>query len=126
MNSWPAVRLFVMGTGDGHKDAHGRLFHGGYWRDAPQWPLPDTVLTRFYLHGDGSLRTFAASTDSTPTTYLFDPRHPVPTVSASSASSEPAYSSGAFDQRERPFNPDAHTGFLVQSLLIYRYPRARM
>ncbi|MFN8575153.1 MAG: CocE/NonD family hydrolase, partial [Gemmatimonadaceae bacterium] len=27
------VRIFVMGTGDGHRDASGRLFHGGYWRD---------------------------------------------------------------------------------------------
>ena len=112
MNSWPAARLFVMGTGDGDKDAHGRLFHGGYRLDAPQWPLPDTVHTRFYTHGDGSLRTDAASTDSAPATYMFDPRHPVPTVGASSASSEPAYSSGAFDQREQSYNRDAHTGFL--------------
>ena len=37
----PAVRLFVMGTGDGHKDANGRLFHGGYWRESPAWPLPE-------------------------------------------------------------------------------------
>ncbi|HEX2726624.1 MAG TPA: CocE/NonD family hydrolase, partial [Beijerinckiaceae bacterium] len=27
------IRLFIMGTGDGHMDPDGRLFHGGYWRD---------------------------------------------------------------------------------------------
>ncbi|WP_373062742.1 hypothetical protein [Gemmatimonas sp.] len=30
------VRLFVMGTGDGHKGKNGRLMHGGYWRSADQ------------------------------------------------------------------------------------------
>src|ERR1017187_8268274 len=28
----PAVKIFVMGTGDGHKDQAGRMFHGGYWK----------------------------------------------------------------------------------------------
>ena len=27
------VRIFVMGTGDGHRDSEGRMFHGGYWRN---------------------------------------------------------------------------------------------
>ena len=51
------VRVFVMGTGDGHKDADGRLFHGGYWRSATEWPLPGTRFVPYYFHADGSLRT---------------------------------------------------------------------
>ena len=35
----PPVRIFVMGGGDGHKTADGRLFVGGYWRDENEWPL---------------------------------------------------------------------------------------
>ncbi len=33
------VRIFVMGTGDGHKTADGRVHHGGRWRDEQEWPL---------------------------------------------------------------------------------------
>jgi len=29
VETWPPIRLFVMGTGDGHRDEAGRLFHGG-------------------------------------------------------------------------------------------------
>jgi putative CocE/NonD family hydrolase len=90
-----SVRLFVMGTGDGHKDANGRLYHGGYWRDADTWPLPDARATNYYFHADGTLRTSPPASDSPPTTYTFDPRDPVPTIGG-------AYfiSVGAFDQRE--------------------------
>ena len=35
----PPVRIFVMGTGDAHKTAEGRLFVGGDWRDEREWPL---------------------------------------------------------------------------------------
>ncbi len=33
------VRMFVMGSGDGHKTDSGMLYHGGCWRDAPDYPL---------------------------------------------------------------------------------------
>ncbi len=49
------IRLFVMGTGDGHKDADGRLFHGGYWRDETAWPIAGTRMVPYYFHADGSL-----------------------------------------------------------------------
>jgi predicted acyl esterase len=32
------VRIFVMGTGDGHKTQEGQLYHGGFWRDEQEWP----------------------------------------------------------------------------------------
>src|SRR5947209_5529565 len=38
-------------------DLEGHLFHGGYWRDAAQWPLPETRFTPFYLQPGGGLRS---------------------------------------------------------------------
>ncbi len=92
------IRLFVMGTGDGHRDASGRLLHGGYWRQERQWPLPDTRSTRYYFHADGSLSVHAPGKESESTTYTFDPRHPVPTIGGGVS---PRLGDGAFDQRER-------------------------
>ena len=34
------VRIFVMGTGDGHRDSEGRMYHGGYWRSEPPGRYP--------------------------------------------------------------------------------------
>jgi len=93
------VRLFVMGTGDGHKDGEGRMFHGGYWIDADGWPLPGTEFTRYYFHDGGnlSIRPPAAGASATP--YTFDPRDPVPTVGGNVSG---RLKDGAFDQREHP------------------------
>jgi putative CocE/NonD family hydrolase len=74
------VRMFVMGAGDGHKTPDGKLFHGGYWRDAPDYPLPDARPTNYYLHGDGGLSTAQPTGNDSSTTFEFDPRNPVPTV----------------------------------------------
>lgn len=95
----PAVRLFVMGTGDGHKDANGRLFHGGYWRTASSWPLPETTFTKYYFHGGGSLTTTLPAGDA-PTKYIYDPNHPVPTIGGSFSGTVDLSPAGAFDQRE--------------------------
>ena len=43
----PPAQIFVMGTGDGHKDPNGRLYHGGSWRTVASWPLPDTRFTEY-------------------------------------------------------------------------------
>jgi putative CocE/NonD family hydrolase len=94
------VRIFVMGTGDGHKDENGRLVHGGYWREGADWPLPGTEMTRYYFHADGSLRLSPPSGQPTPTTYTFDPRNPVPTIGGSFSSTSPVFEPGAYDQRE--------------------------
>jgi len=111
VGAWAPIRLFVMGTGDGHKDAHGRLVHGGYWRDATAWPLPEARPVRYYLHGDGTLDTAAPAANAPPTTYTYDPHHPVPTLGGSFSS---ALKSGAYDQREREFTSPrggGETGF---------------
>ncbi len=99
------VHLFVMGTGDGHKDADKRLFHGGYWRDASEWPLAGTRMMPYYFHADGSLSTAKPAERSSSTTYTFDPRHPVPTIGGGSSA---RLKDGAYDQREdKRFPPSA-------------------
>ena len=110
---WSPVRIFTMGTGDGnraiigapgsHAEYPGRINHGGYWRGASDWPLPDTSYIPYYLHGDGNLST--ASPDETtlpPSTYTFDPTNPVPTMGGGISAAETIMPAGAFDQRERP------------------------
>jgi putative CocE/NonD family hydrolase len=94
------VRAFVMGTGDGHKDQNGRLFHGGYWKEGADWPLPGTAMTPYYFHADGALTTSRPANDATPTTYTFDPSDPVPTIGGSFSSTSPVFEPGAYDQRE--------------------------
>ena len=68
------VKLFVMGLDQ--------------WREEDDWPLPDTQFRPYYLHsaghantatGDGTLLTEAPA-DEAEDGYLYDPRHPVPTV----------------------------------------------
>jgi putative CocE/NonD family hydrolase len=96
----PVVRVFVMGTGDGHRDANGRLYHGGYWRDGASWPLPEVEPTPFYLHADGSLSPQPAPEASAATTYTYDPDRPVPTIGGSFSG---VLKRGPYDQREREF-----------------------
>jgi putative CocE/NonD family hydrolase len=100
VREWPPIRLFVMGTGDGHKDAKGKLFHGGYWRDANQWPLPDATPVNYYFQADGSLTTIAPAANVQPTVYRYDPQNPVPTIGGAFSG---ALKRGPFDQREREF-----------------------
>lgn len=87
------VRLFVMGTGDGHRTDEGRLFHGGYWRDEAAYPLARAISTTFFLGSDGSLAPSAASASAS-VALTADPAHPVPTIYTRIG--------GAFDQRCRP------------------------
>jgi putative CocE/NonD family hydrolase len=75
----PPVRLFVMGGGSGRKTAAGRLDHGGRWRAAADWPLPETRYVRFYLHQDGSLSERTPDEAGAPRTFTYDPADPVPT-----------------------------------------------
>ena len=95
----PAVKLFVMGTGDGHKDENGRLFHGGYWRSSSTWPLPETTYANYYFHAGGSLST-TPPTSGAPTKYVYDPAHPVPTIGGAFSGTADLSPAGAFDQRE--------------------------
>ncbi len=104
-----AVRLFVMGTGDGRKDANGRLQHGGYWRTSNAWPVTNTRMVPYYFQADGSLRATKPKALHSKTTYTFDPRHPVPTVGGGSSA---RLKDGAYDQREDPRFPPSQAPWL--------------
>jgi putative CocE/NonD family hydrolase len=107
----PSVRLFVMGTGDGHKDQNGRLYHGGYWRTADTWPPPSARSVSFYLHANGTLGGDLPAADDRPSTYTYDPTHPVPTIGGSFSPERGLVGPGGFDQREREFKGDENKGF---------------
>jgi putative CocE/NonD family hydrolase len=105
-----SVHYFLMGGGDGHKDDNGRLYHGGIWQDADRWPPAAARRTDFYIHADGQLTANAPSADeNTPTTYHFDPSHPVPTIGGGVSK---RLKDGAYDQRERPDMPGSRPPFL--------------
>lgn len=97
----PPVRLYVMGGGDAHKTPEGRLFVGGAWRDEQEWPLARTAPTPYYLRADGTLSPDKPA-DSAPTSYAFDPKHPVPTLGGNVSSEGTLMFQGAADQRCRP------------------------
>ena len=100
---WAPVQIFTMGGGDGSLNYDRRLNHGGHWRSEPDWPLPGTTFTPYYLHGDGSLSPEAPTNGRyPPSTYTFDPRDPVPTIGGGISAAEPIMVPGAFDQRGRP------------------------
>jgi hypothetical protein len=96
----PPVRIFVMGAGEPRKTAEGRVFVGGRWRDEQEWPLARTVSTPYYIHAGGVLSPEPPA-DAPPTRYLFDPRHPVPTIGGNVSSEGALMFRGAADQRCR-------------------------
>jgi uncharacterized protein len=95
----PAVRIFVMGGGSGRRTAEGRLEHGGFWRIAAEWPLPQTEWIRMYLQADRSLATEPGSEGASPLALVADPLDPVPTIGGAISSGEPVMRGGAYDQR---------------------------
>jgi len=105
------VRLFVMGTGDGHRDANGRLFHGGHWMSAESWPPPDAQPRSYFLHEDGTLGAEPADSGVRPTTFTYDPSRPVPTIGGSFSSQRGMVAAGGYDQREREFTGNETKGF---------------
>jgi uncharacterized protein len=104
------VRYFLMGTGDGHRDSAGRLYHGGEWRDSEAWPPAAAQAKTFYLHADGSLNVQPpASIEPASTQFQFDPAHPVPTIGGGVSK---RLKDGAYDQRERPDMPGSRPPYL--------------
>src|SRR5215212_11587142 len=101
----PKVRVFVMGGGSGRRNRDGRLEHGGRWRAASEWPLPETRWTRFYLHPDRGLAT-VPPTGTGALDYVFDPHDPAPTRGGAISSGEPVMRAGAFDQSAVATRPD--------------------
>ena len=77
-----------MGGGDGKRNLDGRLNHGGRWREEQEWPLARTVSLRYYLRAGGSLSTESPEEGTPPALYTYDPRHPVPTISATGGVAE--------------------------------------
>ncbi|MCX4555075.1 CocE/NonD family hydrolase [Streptomyces phaeochromogenes] len=99
----PAVQYFLMGGGDGRRDAAGRMRHGGTWRTDTQWPPTSTAPVALYLTTDGALTLDPPITAAASVTYDFDPHHPVPTMGGQVTSGEPVMTGGAYDQNA----PDA-------------------
>jgi putative CocE/NonD family hydrolase len=122
-DTWPPLRLFVMGGGAGNRTPAGRLNHGGQWRDEQEWPLARTNYRPLYLAGGGSLHAEPPDAAASSTTYQFNPADPVPSIGGnvsslsdvrplSGALSSADYAgfaerrydileAGGFDQRER-------------------------
>ena len=98
----PAVRVFVMGGGSGRRNADGRIEHGGFWREASAWPLPETKWTRFYLQADRLLATSPPGESAAALGFTADPGNPVPTIGGALSSGEPVMRGGAYDQRTGP------------------------
>ena len=98
----PAVRIFVMGGGSGRRNSAGRLDHGGRWRTAADWPLPETQWTQFYLQPDRSFARALPPEGARPLEYASDPHDPVPTIGGALSSGEPVMRGGAYDQRTGP------------------------
>jgi putative CocE/NonD family hydrolase len=96
------VRIFVMGTGDGHKTPEGRLSHGGSWRDENEWPLARTQSVAFYLQPAGGLSRSKPPASHAATSFLFDPRNPVPTLGGNISSGDGIMQQGAWNQRGGP------------------------
>ncbi len=98
----PAVRVFVMGGGNGMRDEAGHLHHGGRWITADDWPPPGVEFTPFHLHGDGHLDRAAPAAGAAALSYDFDPAHPVPTIGGAMSSLDPVAYAGSWNQVEAP------------------------
>jgi putative CocE/NonD family hydrolase len=122
----PAVRVFVMGGGSGQRNAEGRLEHGGFWREAETWPLPQTEFTRFHLHPGRSLLIAGPGKSNPPLSFIADPLDPVPTIGGALSSGGPVMYSGTYDQRtaanifgaKPPYGPLAERG----DVLVFQTP----
>ncbi|HVR85918.1 MAG TPA: CocE/NonD family hydrolase [Planctomycetota bacterium] len=96
------VRLFTMGGGDGHRTPEGLLYHGGRWRDETQWPPAGAKPTPYYFIRNGALTTTMPTTDRSQTSYVFDPKNPVPTIGGNISSGDGILLQGGWDQRGGP------------------------
>ena len=101
---WSPATFFTMDPGESReRDDQGRVVHGGRWRSEPDWPLPGSAFTPYYLQRDGSLSPERPRVGaSVPTTYTFDPKDPVPTMGGGISAADGIIRPGGFDQRGRP------------------------
>src|SRR5436190_17567076 len=82
------VRLFTMGSGDGHKTPEGLLYHGGRWRDESDWPPARSKPTPYYFLRNGTMTKDMPTSDRNQTSFVFDPRNPVPTIGGNISSGD--------------------------------------
>jgi len=89
----PAVKAFVMGANE--------------WREADDWPLPETAWTEYYLHSDGCANGLEGCGWLSPEPpaeepadrYLYDPLDPTPSRGGCLCCWPVDTPGGAFDQR---------------------------
>ena len=93
------VRIFVMGTGDGHMTEDSLLSHGGFWRNEKEWPLKRTKYTPYYFHGDGSASIKRPTQKNSSTDFVSDPDDPVPAIGGNTSSGGGILLQGAWDQK---------------------------
>ena len=79
------------------------------WRDAPDWPIPGTRFTKYYLrslgeantrYGNGRLDTDAPGAEEPPDHYRYDPANPVPSRGGHSCCTPDVAPVGPFDQAD--------------------------
>ncbi len=92
------VTLFVMGGGSGHRNAAGRMEHGGLWIRGNAWPPEESARTSLYL-ADRAL-AYRPAEQAGFASIISDPMNPVPTIGGATASGAPVMEAGAFDQRQ--------------------------
>ncbi len=80
----PPVRIFVMGINQ--------------WRDEEEWPLARARGVKYYLGPDGQLGN-KPDPHSTPDTFVYDPRNPVPTTGGAVCCDPRIFPWGPLDQR---------------------------
>jgi putative CocE/NonD family hydrolase len=90
----PPLQIFVMGDDQ--------------WRLENEWPLSRAHDTLYYLHSSGAANTLHGNGRLAPElaggepvdSFVYDPRHPVPTHGGGLCCSQAALPAGAYDQRE--------------------------
>ena len=72
LNALPAVTYYTMGSAE-------RGAPGNLWQTASEWPPKDSFETPYYLHSGAQLNRTRPAAEQ-PTSYIFDPSKPAPTV----------------------------------------------
>ena len=94
VTAMPRVQYYLMGKNE--------------WRSAPDWPVPGTRPTKFFLrsaghanslNGDGTLSTEPAS-DEMADSFTYDPGNPVPSLGGPLCCTEGKNAAGSYDQRK--------------------------
>jgi putative CocE/NonD family hydrolase len=87
----PRVDYFLMGA--------------NRWKSATGWPLPQTQWTRYYMAGDGGMRSRTGSLHTSlpaagepPDIYTYDPADPVPSMGGHSCCGASSAPQGPYDQ----------------------------